>query len=279
MRDYHAKQLTGSACQGRNCACASGAMGLFFATRGGKQLTADQFRRATGKSCVPGVSTPSGGITINDVERVFRANGVKIDYRGGTPYLKRWTVSQGQVKLSSAYGAVFLGDYDQLPWPWRASTTFRGDHSVWVHDYRVDKGDSHYGRIGPTVCWHDPLRGKPIRIPWLAAVKYWQKVGSPVRGFAGFVRIPLPSGASYATPFLDRTRTRNASTNVHSTRTSSASTVTRRITPKGRLVQLSMYAKGEPYGSGPYRYMWGAPSMLGNEWVHLNRLDNVKGST
>lgn len=181
--DWHTHQLTGSTCGGRNCAACSGAMGL--AAAGGPELTGDQFRKESGVSCAPGAHSPSGGLYISDVERVFKKHGKSIDYgeptASGAPV--PWTAAQGAAKLRTGHGMVCLGDYDGLPARYRApGSSFLGDHSAWAHDLRADG----------TVCWHDPLRKTRVRIPWSAVVAYWQKRGSAVRGLAGFVKLAIP---------------------------------------------------------------------------------------
>jgi len=155
-------------------------MGL--ATAGGPRLTADQFRARSGVSCVPGAHSQSGGLFISDVVRVFAELGEEIDYGPVEGGYTRWAPPMLAAKLGTVFGAVLLGDYDALPSRYRASATFLGDHSTWAHDYRASDG---------TVCWHDPLRRAPIRIPISAALAYWQKAGSPVRGLAGWVRIAI----------------------------------------------------------------------------------------
>lgn len=183
MIDYFATQRTGTVCAPRNCAAASGAMGLAAGSANAITLTSDEFRAEANVSCIPGQHSNSGGLFIGDVIRVFEAHGVEIDYGqfDDPPGFTRWAPSELARRLESdEEGAVLLGDYDALPKQFRASFTFLGDHSAWVHDYRAsDK----------SICWHDPLRFKPIRIPISAALSYWQKPGSPVRGFAGFVSI------------------------------------------------------------------------------------------
>jgi hypothetical protein len=181
---YHARQFDGSPvyCDGRNCAAASGAMAVAYATNGAKRPSADDFRRVSGKSCTPGVDSRSGGLTINAVAATCAKYGVSIDY-GADPNiaLKRWTATELKTRIRGQYGAVLLGDYDQIPAKYDAQPGFAGDHSVWVHD-----GTSY------SVCWHDPLRSAHIRVPWTVVIAYNQKAGSPVKGLAGFVRIPLP---------------------------------------------------------------------------------------
>jgi hypothetical protein len=184
--DYHARQLTGSTCGSRNCAAASAAMGINAATAGTVELTSDDVRRLSGASCVPGAHSGSGGLYISDVIRVGRLFSVEFDYgRDPVSYYKRWSESEGVAKLSSGYGGVILGDYDQVPAPYRVSTSFMGDHSTWVHDLRAG-----------AVCWHDPLRATPIRLPLDVLLRYWQKSGSPIRGYAGWVKdtriVPKP---------------------------------------------------------------------------------------
>lgn len=190
--DYFTTQLTGTFCAPRNCAAASGAMGV--AAAGGPRLTADQFRSASKVSCIPGTHSASGGLFISDVIRVFAHYALEIDYGQleDPPGYTRWPAPTLADRCGRGFGAVLLGDYDALPRSLRASATFLGDHSGWVHDYRLDK----------TICWHDPLRRAPIRIPISAAISYWQKAGSPVRGYAGFVRIaiPLPDTATAEEP-------------------------------------------------------------------------------
>ena len=184
MIDYHAIQLTGSGCAGANCAAASGGMAVYFGSGGKVRLTADQFRSQSHASCTPGVHSPSGGLYISDVIRVAYNNHVTLDY--GQPSLwvaqyKRWAASEMKTRLSGPWGAIVLGDYDQIKSPYRAPTSdFMGEHSGFAHKYRASDD---------TVCWHDPLRSAPIRLPLSVLLRYWQKPG-PVQGCAGFVRIP-----------------------------------------------------------------------------------------
>lgn len=182
MTDYFATQLTGTPCAPFNCAAASGAMGLAFGSGNKDIVSADAFRAQADVSCVPGVHSNSGGLFISDVERVFALHKVNIDYgrdENGLP--RRWAPSTLSQRLAMSQGAVVLGDYDALPVKYRASATFLGDHSAWVHDYRP---------ADLIVCWHDPLRHAPMRIPISAVISYWQKATSPIRGYAGFVKAP-----------------------------------------------------------------------------------------
>ena len=180
MLDYFATQRTGTPCAPFNCAAASGAMGLAFGSGNRHIVSADAFRAQADVSCVPGVHSASGGLFISDVERVFALHAIAIDYgRGGDGQPNRWSPPTLALKLTQGNGAVVLGDYDALPLKYRASATFKGDHSAWTHDFRIGDG---------TVCWHDPLRGKPVHIPMSAVLSYWQKAGSPVQGLAGFVK-------------------------------------------------------------------------------------------
>ena len=241
--------MTGSYCQGKNCAAASAADAIFFGSRGGAELTADQVRKKSGMSCVPGVNSPSGGLTIAAVEDVAAEYGVDVDYgRAANSFYRRWLESEGRSRLGTYYGGIILGNYSRIPDPWRAKgSTFRGGHSAFCHDYREDMPDSHFGVIQPTVSWHDPLRPRPIRIPWDVVVGYWQQPGSDLRGFAGWVKIPPPAGAVYASPMTDRTRVRYKTAAVHSSRTTGAASTTRIIKPHGKLVEIAMYAKSESY--------------------------------
>lgn len=277
MRDYQAKQMTGSKCQGRNCACASGAMAVYFGTRGHAEMTADDFRYASHISCVPGADTPSGGITISAVERVCASKGVTIDYgRAATSFYRRWNMTEIRTRLGTFYGAVLLGMYSSVPAPWRAKgSTFQGGHSLFAHDCRDDKPDSHFGKVQRTYCWHDPLRDRPIRVPESVVVAYTQST-SPIKGFAGFVKIPAIPGGTYAKPMTDRQRTDYATVAVHNARTTGPASTTRVIRPKGKLVEIAMYADGEAY-HGSTR--WGALSLIGNEWVHEKRMRHVGGDT
>lgn len=189
MIDYHAKQFDGgqTACDGRNCAAASDAMAIHAGTGGSVVLTSDDVRALSRVSCVPGENSPSGGLYISDVIRVANMFSVKLDY-GQNPYTgyTRWPSSEAKYRLSADQGGIFLGDYDQVRSPYRAATAFLGDHSVWAHDYRTDQ-PPYMGTVAtPTVCWHDPLRSTPIRVPLTVLLAYWQKDGSPVKGFAGF---------------------------------------------------------------------------------------------
>jgi hypothetical protein len=276
MKDYHAKQMTGSACQGRNCAAASAAVAIFMGTRGRDEITADDVRRESRVSCVPGQDTASGGLTVNAVEKVCRAHGVAIDYRGGGSGLKVWTADQGKERLGTYFGGVMLGMYRNVPAPWRAhGSTFGGGHSLYVHDYREDMGDSSQKVIQPTVCWHDPLRPRSIRVPWRVLLVYWQSA-TELKGLAGWARIQAIGGGSYATPMTDRTRVRYSVANVHDKRTTGKDSTIRTIKPKGTLVEVAMYGKGESYQGSTE---WGALSLLGNEWIHLKRLSHVRGKT
>ena len=192
--DYHATQLTGTRCAPYNCAAGSGAMGLAAGSAGRIRLSADDFREEAGVSCVPGENSPSGGLFISDVSRVFARRGIAIDYGVTDAGYTRWAPAMLAAKLGLGFGAVLLGDYDALPSQYRASATFRGDHSTWVHDF--DPADQ-------SVCWHDPLRSSRIRIPISAAISYWQKPTSPIRGFAGFVKVvPPPPDTGTEVPML-----------------------------------------------------------------------------
>lgn len=192
MIDYQAIQLTGSKCQGRNCAAASDADAIYFGTGGKVKLTADDVRAQSGKDCIPGSDTPSGGLFISDVIRVAALHGVTIDYGSDSvTFYTRWTPSQAESKLSHHQGGIFLGDYDQVPAPYRQpGSTFTGDHSAWGHDYREDLPAFGGTKPEPTVCWHDPLRKTSIRLPFRILAAYWQKPSNPIHGFAGFVVIP-----------------------------------------------------------------------------------------
>lgn len=180
MADYFATQLTGSRCQGRNCAAASGAMVTMFG-RGAAGISADEFRERSGSSCVPGAHSPSGGLYISDVERTAKSYGVTVDYGrepGTSTAPKRWSWNDGLAKLQAGLVAVFLGDYDQMGA--YAASSFRGDHSAVAH--------LRPGQPAGTCCWHDPLRKAPIDLPLTVLKRYWQKPLSPVRGYAGWVR-------------------------------------------------------------------------------------------
>lgn len=157
-------------------------MGVAYGSGGKKQPTSDQFRARSGVSCVPGAHSPSGGLYISDVERTAASYGVKIDYgRNRFGQLRRWTSTEIRTRLKThLYGAVLLGDYDQLPASLDEQPSFRGDHSGWIHDYRASDD---------TVCWHDPLGDKPKRAQLVHLLRYNQKPGSEVRGFVGWVKI------------------------------------------------------------------------------------------
>ncbi|HEX5012706.1 MAG TPA: hypothetical protein VFV72_01010 [Candidatus Limnocylindrales bacterium] len=179
--DFHVTQLTGTPCAPFNCAAASGAMGIAAGSGYEDKMSADAFRAQAAVSCVPGAHSNSGGLFISDVERVFAFHGIPVDYgrvNDDAPPM-RWPAPTLATRLSKGDGAILLGDYDALPVQYRASATFKGDHSTWVHDYRSDG----------TIHWHDPLRKAGIRIPISAALSYWQKPLSAVRGFAGFVKV------------------------------------------------------------------------------------------
>jgi len=278
VNDYHAIQMTGSRCQSFNCAAATGAMDVYFGTRGAVEMTADSFRNASGASCVPGKDTPSGGLSIPAIERTCAKAGVDIEFgRASSSFYRRWNTTELRSRLGTYWFGHILGDYDQVKAPWRAKgSTFGGDHSIGAHDLRNDLPDSHYGVVQETVCWHDPLRARPIRVPFSVLQAFNQKPNSAIRGFAGWVRIPILPGWRYAAPMTDRTRTRYATTAVHDERTTGSASTVRVIRGEGRLLEVAMYAPGESYkGSN----QWGAPSLLGNEWVHVKRLDHVGGTT
>lgn len=183
MTDYHAPQMTGHRCGPYNCAAASIAMALHAATDGKVTITSDQARADSGVSCTPGVHSKSGGLFISDVIRVAAKYGVTIDYGVGPATYRRWTLDEGKQRLGSGMAAVVLGDYDQVPGPYRApGSTFMGDHSAFAHDYRASDD---------TVCWGDPLRKEPhIRLPWRVFAAYWWKPNHPLRGYAGWVSDP-----------------------------------------------------------------------------------------
>jgi hypothetical protein len=151
-------------------------MGLAAGSGNRLRLTADDVRAAADVSCVPGEHSPSGGLFIRDVIRVYKGHGITIDY--GKPIGKRRKPETLADKLAAGHGAVLLGQYAELPKKFRA-TAFRGPHSAWVHDHHP---------ADQTICWHDPLRSKPKRIPIEAAISYWQADGD-TKGSAGFVRI------------------------------------------------------------------------------------------
>jgi hypothetical protein len=187
VTEYFVKQFDGGSttCDGKNCACASGATAVAFGSGGEHQPTSDQFRARSGVSCIPGRHSASGGLFISDVERTAAIYGVTIDY-GREPGggLKRWTATEQKARLKGGlFGMVCLGDYDQLPAWLDEQPGFHGDHSTFVHNYRASDD---------TVCWHDPLGKATRRVKWSVVVAYNQKPGSPVKGLAGFVRIVIP---------------------------------------------------------------------------------------
>ncbi len=275
MYDFHAIQMTGTACQGRNCAAATAAADIYFGTRGRSVKTADEVRKLSGVSCVPGHDTPSGGLSVPAIERVCAMYGVSIDFGPGSTLARR-NITDVYVALSTYYTGHLLGMYSSVRDPWRAhGSTFQGGHSVMAHDVRDDLPDSHYGKVQRTACWHDPLRPRPIRVPWSVIERYTQS-DTPLRGFAGFVKVDPPAGATYATPMTDRTRTAFPSVAVHKDRTTGKASTVRIIRPEGKLVELALYAPGQEYKGSK---MWGATSLIGNEWIHLKRLSNVKGGT
>lgn len=279
MKDYHVEQFAPpvTGCSSKNCACATTAMDVYFGTRGAAVMTAADVRRASGQSCTPGVDTPSGGINIPAIERVCASKGVDITFgRSSSSYYRRWTAEDVTARLGHIYGGHLMGMYSNVDAPWRAhGSTFGGGHSLWAHDLRDDLPDSHYDKVQRTVCWHDPLRARPIRVPVDVVLDYTQ-TSSPLRGFVGWVKIPAIPGGVYASPMTDRTRTRYGTVAVHSSRTVGAASTTRIIRPAGTLVEVAMYAPGQEY-KGSTR--WCALSLLGNEWVHEKRLTHVGGET
>lgn len=185
MAEFFVRQFDGAPtkCDGRNCACASGAMGVAYGTAGKKRPSSDDFRARSGVSCVPNVHSPSGGLYISDVERTCESYGVEIDYgRDTRGHLRRWTEAEQVAKLGAGFGAVMLGDYDRIPPSLDESPGFNDDHSAWVHDFRLKDR---------SICWHDPLGLAPRRIPWSVVASYNHKPGSEVAGLTGFVRIAI----------------------------------------------------------------------------------------
>ena len=144
-------------------------MAVAFGSSDKHTPTSDEFRTRSGKSCVPGVHSDSGGLFIQDVANTAATYGVHVAYGG-----VRRTHAQ-LVSWCKANGSVVLGDYDQLPLSLRVQDRFTGDHSVWVHDFRDD-----------TFCWHDPLDTKPQRVRSAIVSRYNQKVGSPTKGLQGW---------------------------------------------------------------------------------------------
>lgn len=193
--DYHVPQFDGDGgyCDSKNCAAASGAVAVHGGTGGRVRMSADTFRGQANVSCVPGVSTPSGGLRFSDVSRVAALHGVTIDYGwvDGKGYT-RWAPATLALRCSQDWGAILPGDYDQLHEPYRApGSTFMGDHSVRVHRFRGSDG---------TYCWHDPLRKTGIRVPASVVNAFWQKETSTLRGIVGFYHEPAK-----ATPPSDPT--------------------------------------------------------------------------
>lgn len=186
--DFHVKQFDGDggSCDSKNCAAATAAVDIFRAT--GIRLTADQVRAESGVSCVPGRDTPSGGLRIGDVERVVAKHGGNIDFGwvDGVGYT-RWAPSTLALRAAEGWGAHLLIDYGYLRWPWRADTSFTGDHSTYAHDYHASDA---------TYCWHDPLRPTGIRIPAAELIRAWWPSGGPLRGYAGMVRERVPVAIS-----------------------------------------------------------------------------------
>ncbi len=276
MIDYHAEQFDPkTACSGFDCACATTAIDIYFGTRGAVVMDHADVRIASHVSCVPRKDTPSGGLDVSAIEDVCKSKGVDIDFRGRTTSLRRWTSTEVGTRLGTFWSGHLLGMYSSVPQPWRADTSFRGGHSVFAHDLREDKSDSHFGKVQATVCWHDPLRKRPIRVPW-SVVEHYTQADTPFRGFAGWVRIPLPDGWTYAKPMLDRTRTDFPTVAVHRDRTKGEASTTRIIRGVGTLVELAVYAEGESYKG---ETTWGCLDLLGREWINLGRLDHVGGAT
>lgn len=278
VKEYHAEQLDGTVCGTRNCAAATGADDVYYGTRGHQQLTAHQFRSRSGVSCIKGKDTTSGGLAIRHIIDTAAAFGVKVDFGEG---VRRWTKTEVKTRLMLNYGGHFLGDYDQVPWPWRDhGSTFEGDHSAWAHDYREDVKDSHYDIVQPTVCWHDPLRDNPIRIPFSVLLDYNQKDGSVTKGRVGWVIIPTIPGGQFIAP--DRSRTAFHDVALHDDQTKGPASVVEHIIGKGTLVELKMRTKGDYYkapGKKVGSKWWYSPSMNGSLWIAEQRLDHVGGAT
>lgn len=184
MTEYHVKQFDGGdrTCDGRNCACATGAMDIAYGTGGDPFLSADEVRDQSGVSCIPGAHSPSGGLYISDIERVCRKNGVAIDFGrvGNAGQPRRWTWTETLARLNAGMWMHVLGDYDQLG-EFSAQPGFKGDHSSGSHKRPGQRaGTSHF---------HDPLRSKPIDLPDDVLRRYSQKPGAEIRGLAGWVTI------------------------------------------------------------------------------------------
>jgi hypothetical protein len=195
--DFHVRQFDGDGgyCDSKNCAAATAAEDVYRST--GDRLNADQVRAESHVSCTPGVTSPSGGLRISDIERVVAAHGGNIDFgwHDATGYT-RWAPATLALRAGQGWGAHLLIDYGYLRDPWRApGSSFTGDHSTYAHDFRAS--DSTY-------CWHDPLRKTGIRIPAAELVRTWWPASGSLRGYAGMVRqqavvVPPPVDASGGT--------------------------------------------------------------------------------
>lgn len=166
----HVIQLTGSACAGKNCLAAVTAM--LIRAGGGPLLSADQVRTESGRSCVPGVHTPSGGLVPADAFRVAAAHDVDIVWLAADEAGIRRLLADDRA-------LAVLGDYGYLPAAFDAQASFTGDHAA------VVAGDLE---------WHDPLQPMGIAMPWDAFLPYaFHFADEPVtRATIGAVKIKEP---------------------------------------------------------------------------------------
>ena len=128
-------QFDGGALQGYNCTLASGAMLARLAF--GIVTTGSQLRALSG--------VPSGGTTLNDLERALNSGwGVHFLQGAATPLQLRALIYGGA-------GAMIQLDYSQIPVSMRLQANFLGGHAIYLDGFRPasPSGPAAYYVIDP----------------------------------------------------------------------------------------------------------------------------------
>lgn len=173
MTDSQLLQFDGTVCGTRNCAAASGAMAVRSKTRDADQITPQQFRNESGRSCdkmdpPDATHSRSGGLYIGDVVKVCAAHGVQI------VYARDQTIEQLRANLALGGGAVVLGDCQDAPIQPTPGVVY---HSLWVHGFRDGDDTTHM---------HDPRLTSAHWVTLAAVERYWRS-GAAAEMWAGSV--------------------------------------------------------------------------------------------
>lgn len=269
-----------------NCTPTSVAMGIDKSTLGKKRPSGCSVREATGDT--------AGGTTLPQCAAVAIAQGVKVSvYTGSNVAAPKFIATQ----LQAGRGVALQGNTSAL-----LGTTFRStgtgvNHAVWVNETRggvlgLPKEALVYDPAadGRVAGWGTADQG-PSWWPWsrvlafAASLRPWGDNDSRLLGagkmYAGVFPDTEPhahykyGGYRPTSPIHqpDRTRILGDNTNVHSTPSSSSTTIRKLNT--GDLWEGWQYAKGSEFR--------GSTLWLGNHdgtaWVHSKRLSYVGGTT